>query len=110
MSATQSILNKQWTQISKFFAVMSDPSRIMILLILRSGKLRVAELHEEFNKRTNQKLTRPAISHHLKVLADANFITAERVRQSIYYQINSQDLLEEMNIASQSISRTFPNK
>lgn len=51
-----------------FFA-LSDPTRRAILARLASGEATVMELAEPFS------MTQPAISRHLKVLADAGLIT-----------------------------------
>lgn len=104
------ILDRQWEQIRRFFEVFSDETRIKILQILNRERMRVTDLHETFNKETKQSLTRPAISHHLKKLLDANLINSEQEGQSIYYFINQNDLREELNIAQQSFERTFLKK
>ena len=51
------------------FAALSDPTRRAILARLAEGEMTVGEIAEPFD------MSQPAISHHLKVLAQAGLIT-----------------------------------
>ncbi|HEY3344869.1 MAG TPA: metalloregulator ArsR/SmtB family transcription factor [Anaerolineaceae bacterium] len=57
-----------------------DPNRMEIILLLGRGKpLNVGEISSQF------KISRPAISHHLKVLKDAGIVTSEKIGQEVFY-------------------------
>ncbi|MBR1911172.1 MAG: winged helix-turn-helix transcriptional regulator [Treponema sp.] len=43
------------------------------------------------------KLSRPAISHHLKVLKDCGLIKPNKVGTSIYYKLNLGDYLDNVS-------------
>lgn len=62
------------------FQVLSDPHRQGILLILNEqGALSVNEITEHV------QLSRPAVSHHLKLLLEKGLITVEQKGTQRYY-------------------------
>ncbi len=67
-----------------WFKALSDPTRIRILNLLAGSDeaIYVCEIVEQF------PLGQPAISHHLRVLRDARFVSAERRGTFVYYQVN----------------------
>lgn len=65
----------------RFFAALGDPVRQELLMNIMGGeRLSVKEL----TSRT--QLSRPAISHHLKVLKNANIIIEHKQGREIFYQ------------------------
>lgn len=58
----------------------ADSLRLLVLRVLRNDSFGVSELCAIFNIR------QPALSHHLKVLANAGLIAARREANSIYYR------------------------
>jgi ArsR family transcriptional regulator, repressor of sdpIR and other operons len=72
------------------FRALADPTRREILELLRHGEITAGVLAEKFD------MTKPAMSHHFKVLKDADLITSRRDGQQIWYGLNTtvvQDLL-----------------
>ncbi|HTZ46255.1 MAG TPA: autorepressor SdpR family transcription factor [Verrucomicrobiae bacterium] len=72
------------------FRALADPTRREILALLRHGEITAGDLAEKFD------MTKPAMSHHFKVLKDADLITSRRDGQQIWYGLNTtvvQDLL-----------------
>jgi ArsR family transcriptional regulator len=72
------------------FKALSDKTRRDILLMLRDGDMSAGEIAEKFST------THATISHHLKMLRDAGFVSMDRQGQSIIYSLNTtvfQDLL-----------------
>jgi ArsR family transcriptional regulator, arsenate/arsenite/antimonite-responsive transcriptional repressor len=72
------------------FRALADPTRREILALLRHGEITAGALAEKFD------MTKPAMSHHFKVLKDADLITSRRDGQQIWYGLNTtvvQDLL-----------------
>ncbi|MCB9102121.1 MAG: winged helix-turn-helix transcriptional regulator [Anaerolineales bacterium] len=61
--------------ITKFFTAMGDPIRLQIVLLLRDQPLNVGDIANQFN------ISRPAISHHLKVLKEAKVVQSEKAGQ-----------------------------
>jgi DNA-binding transcriptional ArsR family regulator len=60
-----------------------DPIRMEIIFLLAPGSpLNVGEIASRF------KISRPAISHHLKVLKDAGVVRPEKAGQEVYYRLD----------------------
>ena len=68
--------------IARFLDALGDPVRLQLLHLLgdRGGR-NVGELAGHF------RLSRPAISHHLRVLKDAGILDSEKVGQEVYYRL-----------------------
>lgn len=65
------------------FKAIADPTRRQILHLLRQGELTAGDLAQHFN------MTKPTMSHHFSVLADADLITRRRDGQTIWYALNT---------------------
>ena len=61
---------------------VSDPIRRRILSLLRDQELAAGAIADEFD------VTRPAISHHLRVLREAGLVTERRNGQNRFYSAN----------------------
>lgn len=62
---------------------IADPVRRDILQMLRSGKMSAGEIGEKFN------LTGATVSYHLAKLKAADLIAEEKVKNYIYYELNT---------------------
>ncbi|MCM1321480.1 MAG: metalloregulator ArsR/SmtB family transcription factor [Bacteroides sp.] len=93
------------------FQAMSDSERLLILL-----KLFYAGAHgknvTELSGKT--RLSRPAVSHHLKVLKAAKIIESRKEGTQIYYTLNSaeklsvvEDLLKKLQERLEAIGADF---
>jgi DNA-binding transcriptional ArsR family regulator len=72
------------------FRALADPTRRRILELLAERDRTAGEIASQFS------IAFPSVSHHLRVLKEAELVTAEREGQNIRYRINttvSQDLL-----------------
>jgi ArsR family transcriptional regulator len=68
------------TDITRFLTALGDPARLQLLYLLGDqGRRNVGEIASQF------RLSRPAISYHLKVLKDAGILDSEKVGQEVYY-------------------------
>ena len=75
---------------NKTFRALADPTRREILGLLRHGEITAGALAEKFD------MTKPAMSHHFRVLKEAELITSRREGQQIWYGLNTtvvQDLM-----------------
>lgn len=63
------------------FAAAAEPTRRRLLQLLATGPRTVSELAEQFT------VTRPAISQHLAVLADAGLVTARKDGRQRFYSV-----------------------
>ncbi len=64
------------------FKALSDPIRRDILYLLKDKKLSAGEISSHF------ELTGATISHHLKILKNAELVFEEKQKNFIYYQLN----------------------
>ena len=82
---------QQWTlddvratfrQCQSLFHALGDPARQEIILLLSANeRLNVSQITEQMH------LSRPAISHHLKVLKDAGLVALERESRENFYRL-----------------------
>ncbi|MDH3689899.1 MAG: metalloregulator ArsR/SmtB family transcription factor [Gammaproteobacteria bacterium] len=76
-------LPSSWEKFAQFFSALGDIYRQKILLTFESGEeLCVNQIASLF------KLSRPAISHHLKVLKTAELLLCEKRGKEVYYRVN----------------------
>lgn len=71
------------------FTALADETRREILALLRAGSLPAGEIAAAFD------LSKPTISHHLKVLEGAELVRSERRGTSIVYTLQT-NVLEEL--------------
>src|SRR5438309_1083478 len=78
---------------TRFLTALGDPMRLQILYLLGDqGRRNVGDIASNFH------LSRPAISHHLKVLKDAGVVDSERVGQEIYYWIERDRIVATLQM------------
>ncbi|MBP2372038.1 ArsR/SmtB family transcription factor [Pseudonocardia parietis] len=85
----QPISPEHASEVSRVFKALGDPVRLRLLSLISShagGEACVCDLTEVFD------LSGPTISHHLKVLREAELITGERRGTWIHYRVVPQRL------------------
>jgi DNA-binding transcriptional ArsR family regulator len=65
------------------FKAIADPARREILRLLRQGEMTAGDLAGHFD------MSKPTMSHHFAVLAEADLITRRRDGQTIWYGLNT---------------------
>ena len=65
------------------FKAIADPARREILRLLRQGEMTAGDLAANFD------MSKPTMSHHFAVLAEADLITRRRDGQTIWYGLNT---------------------
>ena len=65
------------------FKALADPVRREILQLLKSGSLSAGEIAGHFN------MTGATVSYHLKNLKKADLIHENKVKNFIYYELNT---------------------
>lgn len=68
---------------SKIFKVLSDANRLKIIDILSCGERCVCDILTFF------EFTQPTLSHHMKVLMDANLVRVRKEGPWNYYSLNN---------------------
>ncbi len=69
-----------WPMAAALFKALGDPLRLQILRVMSGDSFSVSELCEVF------ALRQSALSHHLKVLVNADWLTRRREGTAIYYR------------------------
>ena len=72
------------------FKALSDPVRRDILSMLKSGEMSAGEISEKFD------MTGATISYHLKILKKADLIKEKKVKNYIFYELNTSVIEEIM--------------
>jgi len=70
------------------FRALADPTRLAILRALSRGELQAGAIAAAF------PVSRPAISHHLKVLSEAGLVQMRSSAQSRLYSIDTRAVME----------------
>ena len=69
-------------------SAIADRTRLQILLLLgQKCRMCVGDIAGHF------RISRPAISHHLKVLKTNGLVQSEKVGQEVYYWVNAGDMV-----------------
>ena len=74
--------------LSLTFSALADPTRRAILDQLRGGSAPVTEIAANF------RMSRPAVSKHLRVLREARLVTEKRDGRQRVYELTPGPLLE----------------
>lgn len=79
----------EWRGMSKVFTALGDEHRQRMLLLFEKGeRLNVGQIAEA------STLTRSTVSHHLKILREAEVLGSEKVGKEVFFWIN-RPFLEE---------------
>lgn len=75
------------TELAGLFKALADPARLMIVSMLANAdEVCVCDLTEPLG------LSQPTVSHHIKQLREAGFITSERRGKWIYHRLAPERL------------------
>ncbi len=86
------------------FTVLSDENRHKILqLLLENGKMNVNDITEHLH------LSRPAVSHHLKIMLQAHAINVEQIGKERFYSIAMADAITQLKQLTDLMEKHCPN-
>ena len=86
------------------FTVLSDENRHKILqLLLENGKMNVNDITEHLH------LSRPAVSHHLKIMLQAHTISVEQIGKKRFYSIAMADAITQLKQLTDLMEKHCPN-
>jgi DNA-binding transcriptional ArsR family regulator len=71
-------------QLAAMFRLLTDKTRLNILMILAEGERNVTSLCEDL------KLPQPTVSHHLGLLRMSNVISNRRAGKQVFYGLNGR--------------------
>jgi len=82
---------KQFEKISK---ALADPNRLMIIKEIKKKRQNCLYCSDIYGK---SPLTQPSISHHLKLLTDADLVIPEKEGREVKFTLNNEVLDEYIN-------------
>lgn len=85
-----SLIKELFEQNKPLFSALGDPKRQEIMLLMADSHLSVGELTDLTN------LSRPAVSHHIKVLLDAKLLTVDSKGTKRYYRPSFKSHIEPL--------------
>ena len=89
--------DEQISEMGARFKVISEPSRLKILLVLSDGELCVDHITEAVSG--NQS----AVSHQLKILKDNKIIKSRRNGKNVLYSVSDWHILTMINVAKEHL-------
>lgn len=79
-------MEKDFETKAKIFKAFCDPNRLMILDILKSGEHCACKLLEILD------VSQSTLSHHMKILADANIVYVRKEGKWSHYSLSSEGI------------------
>lgn len=83
---------------ARYFRVLSDPTRLAIIALLRERECSVSDLVEALDARQSR------ISNHLACLKWCNFVQSDRRGRQVFYRLADPRVAELVDLSS-SLSR-----
>lgn len=91
-------------EVARLLDAAADPIRLNIVFLLaREQRLNVGDIAARF-----PKISRPAVSHHLRVLKDAGAVAAEKVGQEVYYSLDRTRVVDALRQLAAEIEACCP--
>mgnify|MGYP003182958541 FL=1 len=85
------------TDLSDFFKIMGDSTRLQLLMVLEYGELCVSDLSQLLN------MSISAISHQLKSLRNAKLVKIRREGKNIYYSLDDEHIKSILEVSLEHI-------
>lgn len=82
MDKNELLSNEIEKSVSQLFKIISDPTRIKIIYILKDNELSVGHICYKIN------MSQSAVSHQLKILRDYNLVSYKKSGKEVYYQLS----------------------
>lgn len=88
MKTIQSIPH-EWLAISALFVALGDEQRQRILLAFdKDERLNILQIAE------HSKLSRTAVTHHLKTLAHSGALSSEKIGKEVFFWVNKSQITQ----------------
>ena len=75
-------MEKTNQMMARVFKAMGDENRLTILSLLHTGERCACRLQEALD------ISQPTLSHHMRILLDANLVNARKDGKWIYYSLS----------------------
>jgi len=81
----------QWKNISELFIALGDEQRQRILLAFEPGeRLNILQIV------SSSKLSRTAVTHHLKILRTSGALQSEKIGKEVFFWVNKSHIMTEI--------------
>lgn len=85
--------NEFITEISTFFQILGDNTRVKILFALDHNEMCVCDIANVLN------MTKSSISHQLSYLKDLNIVKSRKSGKEVYYSLDDEHVKEVFEVA-----------
>ena len=85
--------NEFISEISTFFKILGDNTRVKILFALDHDEMCVCDIANVLN------MTKSSISHQLSYLKDLNIVKSRKSGKEVYYSLNDEHVKEVFEVA-----------
>ena len=85
--------NEFISEISTFFKILGDNTRVKILFALDHNEMCVCDIANVLN------MTKSSISHQLSYLKDLNIVKSRRSGKEVYYSLDDEHVKEVFEVA-----------
>jgi len=93
-------------EVARLLDAAADPIRLNIVFLLaREKRLCVGDIAARF-----PRSSRPAVSHHRRVLKDAGAVTADKVGQEVYYSLDRTRVVDALRQLASEIEACCPTE
>ncbi|VEU80867.1 ArsR/SmtB family transcription factor [Haploplasma axanthum] len=93
----QILSNQKINEISDFFKIMADFTRVKILEAIKDHELCVCDLGHLLG------VTKSAVSHQMKTLKKYNLVTSTKKGKMVYYKLNDENVSTIINSVNKFI-------
>ena len=83
---------------AQFFGLLSDPTRLKIVFVLKKEELCVHEIAGSIG------LSISAVSHQLRLLKTANMVKNRRQGKMIYYSLDDEHIEQLISVADEHVN------
>ena len=98
MNLANKLSDDMLIDLSEFFKVFGDSTRIQILYALMNGEKCVSDLAEEV------RATQSAVSHQLRILKNARLVKFRRDGKTIYYELCDEHIKSILDTGMEHLS------
>lgn len=96
------VVLERFQVVTPIFQALGDENRQQIIMLLLENKqMNVTQITDEMG------ISRPAVSHHLKILKQAALVEADRNGKEIFYSIIAGEFLKQIKDLIQAIELNY---
>ena len=84
-------ISNEWVNISSLFVALGDEQRQRILLAFdKDERLNILQIV------ASSKLSRSAVTHHLKILHQSGALSSEKIGKEVYFWVNKAQIVAQI--------------